>query len=50
MRKALLWAAALALVAQLAVAGGALFNDYWEHFCGPKDNCYDLLNVQQVKE
>lgn len=44
MRKALLWAVALALLAQLA---GAL-NDYWNHFCGPKDNCYELLNVPQV--
>jgi hypothetical protein len=44
MRRALLWALALAFV---AAAWAAKFNDYHNHFCG-KENCYELLNIAEV--
>ena len=43
----LLWAATLALALQL-VGALPLLNDYWNHFCGPKHNCYDVLGVAEV--
>lgn len=37
------------LLACGSLGGVAAFNDYWNHYCG-KANCYDLLDVPEVRE